>query len=248
MPKTTIGERLRDALTHGRMGYRALGKELRKKGVRGASDRTIAYYLAGRSTPSVLWTTATAEVLGVSASWLSLGEGHMDPARPKTDTSEVYHAAIAAIEGLKAGLSYTTDLTVGASLMLAIKRFVQAHHAEPGWPKPETMTAYAEHVLGPLTFMLLHAGWTFDDRSDQTDRKWVDLRAMDPEVLRRVLTGYLELFALLSPKKAGRNDEEREERRNWATEGSRGGERWPRIDFAWADRGAADATRDKGDS
>ena len=181
----TYGERLRKALDHRGIGQRAFARRIKELGVVGGSYRSISNYLTGVFTPSLEWTQAAAEILGVSETWLGSDEGQM---LPTTTLSPNTLSCIRGLDSLKPSLSMLTHTSTFDHLRLAHDRFADVFGDTRGMKGAEAKNAYAAHLFLPLKTLLLHVRG-----SEQFENVGL-------EKIRHVLNQYLELVLLLMPK------------------------------------------------
>lgn len=85
---SNIAERLSRAVRNHSRSLSAFQQAMNDRNVPGTSIPAIYRYLRGEITPSVEFLTAAADVLGVRAAWLILGEGGMI----EDQSADSYHA------------------------------------------------------------------------------------------------------------------------------------------------------------
>lgn len=139
---TTLSRRLRWAIKHqpseGRSrGIGLLLRKLEGHKVKGATYPSMTAYLAGTQQPSLEFLRAVAEVTGVSARWLILGDG------PPTREARVARAVVSA-----ATAERVEALKLQADVFLALGFMPVPLPEPPGQGGAEAVTAYEGRVEG----------------------------------------------------------------------------------------------------
>ena len=92
----TVAERIREALATWGQSHREFARQMKRRGVRGGSYRSLLNYLKGSIEPSRRWLEEAAAITGVSFEWLLMGEGPKAAQIYNVDTGVDVRALFAA--------------------------------------------------------------------------------------------------------------------------------------------------------